>query len=341
MADQNSPLFDKHDIERRFRERQPTYKRLEDEATFVLAAKLDQASIKRHSITSRIKTLPSLLDKAERQQLSDPLSKMNDIVGVRVVCLFLSDIERVGQAIRDCVDVVKEDNKIEGQPASSFGYMSVHFVARMKKEYKGPRYDLISDIPFEIQVRTIAMDAWAAASHYLDYKTDVDIPKELRRDFYALSGLFYVADRHFETFAKEREKALAIVEKKLTAPHPELDVEVNLDSLTTYLRSKFKDREPSADEKTMSELVQQLRNGGILTIKQLDDIIDAGWDAFLRYEKDYPPTVNEKPGEFIDVGIVRVLCSIASDKFRDARKDLPDNTRQQYADYQGYVSKKF
>jgi putative GTP pyrophosphokinase len=341
MADQNSPLFDKEDVERRFRERQPTYKRLEDEATFVLGDKLDQASIKRHSITSRIKTLPSLLDKAERQQLNDPLSEMNDIVGLRVVCLFLSDIEPVGQAIRDCFDVIKEDNKIEGQPASSFGYMSVHFVARMKKEYKGPRYDLISDIPFEIQVRTIAMDAWAAASHYLDYKTDVDIPKELRRDFYALSGLFYVADRHFETFAKEREKALTIVEKKLTAPHPELDVEVNLDSLTTYLRSKFKDREHSVDEKNISNLVQELRDGGVVTIKQLDEIIDAGWDAFLRYEKDHPPSVDEKPGVYIDIGIVRVLCSIASDKFQDARKDLGDEIRKRYATYRGYVTKKF
>jgi putative GTP pyrophosphokinase len=206
MAGQNSPPFDKGDVERRFRERQPTYKRLEDEATFVLAAKLDQDSIKRHSITSRVKTLPSLLDKAERQQLDDPLAEMNDIVGLRVVCLFLSDIDRVGQSIRECFDVITEDNKIEGQPSSSFGYMSVHFVARMKQEYKGPRYDLVSGVPFEIQVRTIAMDAWAAASHYLDYKTDIDVPKELRKDFYALSGLFYVADRHFEMFCERKRE---------------------------------------------------------------------------------------------------------------------------------------
>ena len=61
--------------------------------------------------------------------------------------------------------------------------------------------------PFEIQVRTIAQDAWASVSYHLDYKKEETIPVELRRDFYALSGLFYIADQHFKilrdvTFSK-------------------------------------------------------------------------------------------------------------------------------------------
>jgi len=44
------------------------------------------------------------------------------------------------------------------------------------------------------------MDAWATVSHYLDYKTDADVPLGLRKDFQALSGLFYLADTHFEMF---------------------------------------------------------------------------------------------------------------------------------------------
>ncbi|MBI4489516.1 MAG: hypothetical protein HY694_10565 [Deltaproteobacteria bacterium] len=60
-----------------------------------------------------------------------------------------------------------------------------------------------SAVPFEIQIRTIAQDAWASISHYLDYKKESDIPAQLRRDFYALSGLFYVADRHFAMLKKE------------------------------------------------------------------------------------------------------------------------------------------
>ncbi len=60
----------------------------------------------------------------------------------------------------------------------------------MKRDYKGPRYDTIVGMPFEIQVRTILMDAWANVSHYLAYKSDIDVPINLQRDFYALGGLF-------------------------------------------------------------------------------------------------------------------------------------------------------
>ena len=50
---------------------------------------------------------------------------------------------------------------------------------------------------FEIQIRTITQDAWASISHYLDYKNEISIADELKKDFYALSGLFYIADTQF------------------------------------------------------------------------------------------------------------------------------------------------
>src|SRR5207237_2679158 len=107
--------------------------------------------------------------------LKDPLNEIHDTVGIRVVCLFLSDIARVGALIRERFSVLVEDNRIEGTDVSSFGYMSLHFDVTMKQEHKGPRYDSISGLPFEIQVRTIAMDAWANVSHHLDYKSDKDL----------------------------------------------------------------------------------------------------------------------------------------------------------------------
>jgi putative GTP pyrophosphokinase len=95
--------------------------------------------------------------------------------------------------------------------------MSVHHIVRFGSKHKGERYDNIKNIPFEIQVRTIAMDAWANISHYLDYKTEQDIPTELKRDFHALSGMFYVADKHFQLFFEQRskkQKAIAEVFEK-------------------------------------------------------------------------------------------------------------------------------
>lgn len=122
--------------------------------------------------------------------------------------------------------------------------MSVHFIARMKQAYSGPRYDKIAGFLFEIQVRTIAMDAWANVSHHLDYKTDKDVPAELRKDFYALSGLFYVADRHFEMFYSqsiESRKQMKELFEDTASLEDKAMQELNLDTLSAYLVTKFPD----------------------------------------------------------------------------------------------------
>ena len=151
----------------------------------------------------------------------NPLEEINEIVGIRIICLFLSDIAKITEIIRSQFVFRSEDNKIDGKDLSSFGYMYVHFIVSMP-EYTGPRYESLHSRAFEIQVRTLAMDAWSTISHYLDYKTEADIPKELRRDFYALSGLFYVADTHFQMFFKAREQAIKRTKQSVNNPNTEM-----------------------------------------------------------------------------------------------------------------------
>ncbi len=70
---------------------------------------------------SRIKDLDSFLDKLKRKESAKPFADIHDIVGLRVVCLFLSDIPRVGQVVRDSFKVLVEDDKIEGAEVSTLG----------------------------------------------------------------------------------------------------------------------------------------------------------------------------------------------------------------------------
>jgi ppGpp synthetase/RelA/SpoT-type nucleotidyltranferase len=112
---------------------------------YALKAALEQAAIKYHSLPSRVKSPESFLEKVKRRETReseevqrgewDPLKEIQDIVGLRVVCLYLSDVERIATVVRNTFQVLSEDNKIEGTEVSSFGYMSVHFVAVMKAEY--------------------------------------------------------------------------------------------------------------------------------------------------------------------------------------------------------------
>ena len=241
--------------------------------------------VKLHSVTSRVKDFASLSRKAAQRKLTAPFDEVRDIVGIRVVCLFLTDIPVISSALRSAFDIQAEDDKMAGSDVTSFGYMSLHLEGVMKASHSGPRYNGLMNLPLEIQVRTIAMDAWANVSHYLSYKADVDVPDDLKRDFHALSGLFYVADKHFELFyrssVKSREAALINVTQ---AARADLDQQpLNADTLTAYLSVKFPDREGSTSEQT-SEVLGEMLHIGITNLGQIDKIVDATAEAFTAYE---------------------------------------------------------
>ena len=232
---------------------------------------------------------------------------------MRVICLFLSDISKIGEIIRQHFTVISEDNKVDDSKLASFGYLSVHFIVKLGDDYKKTVYSDIKDLAFEIQVRTIAMDAWANISHYLDYKTDQDIPKELKKDFYALSGMFYVADKHFQLFFEQREEKQEQISDVFEKGNEDdiFSQPLNLDTLTAYLKSKFPDR-ISADAQDISELVNELLATGYENIGDVDKLVDNGLEAFNRYEKDTALTGFKIP----DINVVILIAIISDEKYR-------------------------
>jgi putative GTP pyrophosphokinase len=305
--------MDVEEVKEEFERRKRDFSSLEEEARFILQAAIKKNKIKTHSMPSRVKDLSSFLEKAKRKESVRPFDEIRDIVGLRVVCLFLSDIPLIAQVIRESFTVLSEDDKIEGPELSSFGYMSLHFIAEMRKEYKGPRYDSLTGIPLEIQVRTILMDAWANVSHYLAYKTDIDVPTHLRRDFNALSGLFYVADSHFELFFKSSKASGEKMIQLASSSRPAIsEQEINLDSMTAYLRARLPDRKQSNTE-DVSQLVKELSEAGYRTIGQVDDILNRAAPALPAFESDSYPGAS---GRFRDVGVVRVSIGMVDPTFK-------------------------
>lgn len=300
------------ELEEEYNQRLPTYKQLEGESLYILRQELNNSELMIHSTLSRIKKFESICRKTEEKELKYTLNEITDVVGLRIVCLFISEINKIGDIIRKSFDVISEDNKIDGFDASKFGYMSVHFIVKIKDSFTGTRYNSIKNINFEIQVRTIAMDAWANISRHLNYHNELAIPKELKRDFYAVSGLFYVADTHFELFYRESLKSKEKMNQIFTQTRPELTQEINSDSLQAYLKSKFPDREHS-DSLGVSELVSELKLFGYKNIKEVDDIIEKTKDVFMVYEKEHPPAVKSK--RFNEVGVVRISFKIYDEKY--------------------------
>jgi ppGpp synthetase/RelA/SpoT-type nucleotidyltranferase len=307
---------DRDSLKKEFEQRSSSLDSLRGEALFALETALTKEGIKYHSIPTRVKTFDSFIDKVQRKESKDPFEEITDTVGLRVVALFLADISRIGGVIRKTFDVVSEDNKLEDQSVTSFGYFSVHFVARMKKEYAGPRYDSLTGLRFEIQVRTIAMDAWANVSHYLEYKTESDVPKELKRDFYALSGLFYVADTHFQMLFKAREESRKQLIVEFATGTSALDQPINLDTLTSYLQAKFPDRMHS-HEQAASALVQELARANYQSISEIDEAVERTAQVVEKYERDNFPGGK---GRLADIGVVRVSLSILDPNYLKARE---------------------
>jgi len=179
------------------------YKQLIETVKFFISREIQNHSIKIHSFNDRIKSFDSFVGKIRKKEVKEPFQEIMDIVGLRVVCLFHSDVKNIGDIVKKNFEIIEEDDKINSVDVNIFGYMSLHYKAKLKdKDVPSDCKDL-KNIPFEIQIRTIVQDAWASISHYLDYKNESEIPIHLKRDFHALSGLFYVADTHFEILRKE------------------------------------------------------------------------------------------------------------------------------------------
>ena len=182
------------------------FKQLIKTVKFCISQEIQNHKIKYHSLIYRIKPFDSFVEKIRRKDAKEPFQEIMDVVGLRIVCLFQSDVKEIGVIVKKNFEIVEEDDKINSVDVDIFGYMSLHYKAKLKDVSSDSYYKNIKDIPFEIQIRTVAQDAWASISHYLDYKNESEIPIQLKRDFHALSGLFYVADTHFEILQQEVTK---------------------------------------------------------------------------------------------------------------------------------------
>ena len=186
---------------KRYSDRLPEFKFLRDEAKSYLKKAIIKSKLKVHSIIGRIKGFDSCVDKIMNKKTENPFDSIKDFVGLRVVCLFLSDLDRVEKVINETFEVLDRKDKTNGKEKDVFGYMGTHYIVRLKMKKE------TNPMPFEIQVRTIAQDAWASVSHHLDYKTN-SIPEEFKKDFHALSGLFYVADTHFSFIKQDKMQGI-------------------------------------------------------------------------------------------------------------------------------------
>ncbi len=141
-------------------------------------------------LDARVKTEESMREKCHRKGVPETpegaLRELHDSIGIRVVTGFRDDIYTNVELLKqmDGVTVVEEKDYVHH--AKENGYRSYHMILDYISSYP----DITGGYPghffIEVQIRTIAMDSWAALEHQLKYKKEMKgnvalIQQELKR----------------------------------------------------------------------------------------------------------------------------------------------------------------
>ncbi len=274
------------DTVRRVLQIRPDYEQLCGEVAYILRKRLATRGVETASITSRAKTLESVLEKVQRKLYTDPLEELTDLAGVRVVCLYGSELEKVAEVIRTEFTVLEDVDKLDELGVDHFGYGARHFVVRLGLNSSGARYDDLKHLPCEVQVRTVVQDAWAIIQHHMVYKRDSQVPTQLQRKLNSLAGLFETVDDQFERIREEREAYVAGVRESVGKPAEFLNNELNLDSLKEYLRWKFPQRAVENWDGQIRVLLDPLLSAGYERLADVNEIVERTADARARLTEE-------------------------------------------------------
>jgi len=95
---------------------------------------------------------------------------ISDLIGLRVVCFYEDDVERVRALIAEEFEVLGVTDKtaqIE-ETADTFGYKGLHLDLCLRGDRRALKeYAAYPEYPFELQIRTVVQDSWSVLDHGL------------------------------------------------------------------------------------------------------------------------------------------------------------------------------
>ena len=235
----------------------------------LISSLIEDCKIRLHSIQPRTKSSESLRNKISRfDKRYSTLNEITDLTGIRIITHYEDDIAKISNMIQQefAVDFENSTDKKAALAPDRFGYISFHYVVSLANNRAIlPEYKKCAGLKAEIQVRSILQHAWAEIEHNLGYKSEVEVPRQIRRAFARVAGLLELADQEFV-----RIRASQVKSQILDEFH---NVSIDKWSIRTYLEStelvNFLDGE-------IAEAVGALRVYDVL-----DDIVAIGTRACI------------------------------------------------------------
>ena len=153
------------------------------------------------SVSGRVKTVSSILEKMLKKGITfEQLEEeVEDIAGVRIICQFVEDIERIAGMIDRRTDMEVRSRKDYLSNQKKSGYRSFHMIIWYTVQtMQGPK-----KLQAEIQIRTMAMNFWATTEHSLQYKYKGSIPEHVESQLTRASEAIQILDREMSQVRSE------------------------------------------------------------------------------------------------------------------------------------------
>jgi ppGpp synthetase/RelA/SpoT-type nucleotidyltranferase len=214
----------------------------------------------------RVKKWSSISEKIEskRFNIKKSILELQDLIGLRIILLSLSDLNKIDKILRKDFDFVKSYNPTEKLNFDQFGYNSQHYVLRIPNSWKSvPSFKVTEDFQFEIQVRTLSQHIWAETSSAFEYKTEQNIPRSLLRSVGRVSALLETVDLEIDRLIQDR------IEYKKRLENAEVAIiyeSFDVDILERLLIMNLGDRRVS-DNLPYDLILTELKTNGIPTQK--------------------------------------------------------------------------
>jgi ppGpp synthetase/RelA/SpoT-type nucleotidyltranferase len=245
---------------------------------------LAHEDISLHSVTSRIKSRDSVEQKlgrpgAKYQRLAD----ITDIAGVRIICHFAPDVDRIGQLIESefAIDVGNTTDKRLLLDPDRFGYLSLHHVVSLGSARESLReYRRFVSLKAEVQTRSMLQHAWAEVEHDLGYKSRLAVPDHVRRRFARIAGLLELADQEFaeirgsiSAYRRSLPDRLAHAPEAVTIDNISINAFLRKDPLVAAVDAQIAERRGMSvyddGEPSRPFVAERLRLSGLQTIADI------------------------------------------------------------------------
>ena len=249
------------------------------------------------------------LHRKKREEYKDEeiTQNINDVIGARIVCPFLSDIEDIKEKLRNHPDLKFIDEKDYIKEPKESGYRSYHIHAWVKVVIDNKE----RWVKTEIQIRTILMDMWASLEHKIFYKKGITLSKETESQIKELALLCQILDEELDkkkTDEKIEENSLKNILTSEEYSKMTKKYEAAQEHVMTEIRNIYKEYKYNETVTKEANPIEHIEK----RIKPIDSLVKK------LYNKMQEGIITNADDAINDIAGVRVVCSFKSDLIKIA-----------------------